>query len=64
MKLNLIVESKNFEDVQKLQKELERNPCHLCLFGVGLGCVDRNKCRWESHKEIFIKSEVLLYDKK
>lgn len=58
MKLNLIVESKNFEDDIDFQKDLEKNPCEYCLFGKGLNCVERKYCRWKTHKEIFIKKEV------
>lgn len=59
MELNLIVESKNFEDDKDMQAELEKNPCKLCLFGQGMMCVERKFCRWPTHKEIFIKKEVI-----
>ena len=61
MILNLIVESKNFEHDKNLQAELEENPCALCVFSVGMMCVDRLKCRWESHNEIFVKKEVVEF---
>jgi hypothetical protein len=58
MELNLIVESKNFNDDTDMKQQLEKNPCKLCLFGQGMMCVERSKCRWDTHKEIFIKKEV------
>ena len=59
MELNVIVESKNFEDDKDMQKRIEKNPCDLCLLGQGQMCVERKFCRWDTHKEIFIKKEVL-----
>ena len=58
MKLNLIVESKNFEHDKEIQEKLENNPCDLCIFGQGLMCVERKFCRWHTHKEIFVKESV------
>lgn len=58
MILNLIVESKSFFDDKEMSKRLNENPCYLCLFGLGLMCVERKFCRWDSHNEIFIKKEV------
>jgi len=58
MKLNLIVESKNFDDDKMMKEQLDENPCRLCLFGQGMMCVERKYCRWNSHREIYIKSEV------
>lgn len=58
MELNLIVESKSFENDKDIQQQLKKNPCNLCLFGQGLMCVDRSFCRWDTHKEIFVKKTV------
>jgi hypothetical protein len=58
MELNLIVESKNFEQDEDLFSKIEKNPCKYCLFGFDMMCVERKFCRWKSHKEIFIKKEV------
>jgi hypothetical protein len=58
MELNLIVESKNFDDDKLLKPQLDKNPCSLCLFGQGTMCVDRKYCRWKTHGEIWIKKEV------
>lgn len=58
MKLNLIVESKNFDSDKSLKERLDINPCELCLFGKGLMCVERKYCRWDSHREIYVKKEV------
>jgi len=58
MELNLIIESKNFDDNESLKELLNINPCKHCLLGVGLSCVERKYCRWRSHREIFIKKEV------
>jgi hypothetical protein len=58
MELNLIVESKNFDNDEIMKTQLDKNPCKLCLFGQGMMCVERKFCRWHSHREIFIKKEV------
>jgi len=58
MKLNLIVVSKNFDDDVDMKRQLDKNPCDLCLFGQGMMCVERKFCRWGTHREIFIKEEV------
>lgn len=58
MELNLIVESKNFDTDKSLKRELDKNPCDLCLLGQGMMCVERKYCRWKSHREIFIKKDV------
>ena len=58
MKLNLIIESKNFDDDPHLKEQLDKNPCNLCLFGQGMMCVERKHCRWRTDREIFIKKEV------
>ena len=63
MELNLRVESKNFEHDAQMQRELEKNPCNLCLFGQGMMCIERKHCRWGSHKEIYIKKEVTIAKK-
>lgn len=62
MKLNLIVESKNFDKNKDLKKQLDKNPCNLCLFGKDLMCVERKYCRWKTHREIFVKKEVIEFD--
>jgi hypothetical protein len=58
MKLNLIVESKNFDNDHTIKEQLDINPCDLCLFGQGMMCVERKYCRWKSHREIYVKKEV------
>ena len=58
MELNLIVESKNFEYDKDMQSELKKNPCEFCFLGKETMCAERKFCRWETHKEIFIKKEV------
>jgi len=60
MELKIIVESKNFDHDQDLLKEISKNPCHLCFLGKGPMCADRSFCRWESHKEIYVKKVVVL----
>lgn len=52
MELNLIVESKNFDNIESMKEEIDKNPCRLCLFGQGLMCVERKFCRWETYREI------------
>jgi hypothetical protein len=64
MELNLIVESKNFDNDEKLKSEIDKSPCELCIFGQGFMCVERKHCRWNSHREIFIKKEVIIVNKK
>lgn len=59
MELNVIVESKNFDNNPTLKQELDQNPCKLCLLGQGIMCVERKYCRWKSHREIYIKKEVI-----
>lgn len=59
MELNLIIESKNFDHDVALSEELNRNPCKLCLLGKDMMCVERKYCRWKSHREIYIKKEVV-----
>lgn len=59
MELNLIIESKNFDDNIALSEELNRNPCKLCILGKDMMCVERKYCRWKSHREIYIKKEVV-----
>ncbi len=58
MELSLIVESKNFEHNKEMQSEIEKNPCKLCLMGSGPMCVERKYCRWDTHREIYVKKEV------
>jgi hypothetical protein len=58
MELNLIVESKNFDDDESLKDKIEKNPCDLCLFGKRMACVERKYCRWTTHREIFVRKEV------
>jgi len=58
MKLNIIVESKNFESDAQMQKKIEKNPCNLCILGQGPVCIERKFCRWITHKEIYVKQEV------
>lgn len=62
MKLSIVVESKNIEDLSldKEQYELvDKRPCDWCLLGHGLMCVDRRFCRWFSDKEIYVKVDCL-----
>ena len=61
MELNLIVETKNFEDDKEFFEEIKANPCKHCIFGQDLMCVERKYCRWDSHKEIFIKKAIENY---
>lgn len=58
MKLNITVESKNFDHDKDLSRSLEKNPCKLCILGQGMMCVERKFCRWHSHKEIYVKVEA------
>jgi len=60
MKLNLIVESKNFDNDKLLKEQLDKNPCKVCLFGKDMMCIERKYCRWFSHREIFVKKEVTV----
>ena len=59
MILNLIVEGKNFESDKEFFDTISKSPCTYCLFGKGMSCVERKHCRWDSHKEIFVKKEVV-----
>lgn len=58
MELNIIVESKNFDDDESIKEQIEKNPCGLCLFGQGMMCIERKYCRWNSHREIYVKKLV------
>lgn len=58
MELNLILESKSFADDEEFQKKIAKAPCSYCLFGHEMMCVERRRCRWDSHKEIYVKKEV------
>lgn len=58
MKINLILESKNFDDDKMMKEQLDKNPCRLCMLGRDLMCAGRKYCRWDSHREIYIKNDV------
>ena len=62
MELHLIVVSKNFDTDKSISEQLDKNPCALCLFGKNMMCVERKFCRWQTHREIFIKKEVCEVD--
>ena len=58
MKLNIVIESMNFDNNEMMKTQLDKNPCNLCLLGKGIMCADRKFCRWDSHREIYIKKDV------
>ncbi len=39
-------------------KELDQNPCRLCLMGQDMMCIERKFCRWTTDREIYTKDSV------
>jgi len=59
MKLNITVESKSFKESDtNFHLKITKDPCKLCYLSRSSICTGFVFCRWPTHGEIYVKTEV------